>query len=640
MIYRRPDFAGSLADKGVGIWWSRASTIVCGIAVLAGCSSAGAPVEADGSIRGELHVYRIDYADGHSEREFFLADEAAFAGSAERHLVFASDPQLQAWTRLKVWGSDSKEGFRVERFQEQPDALADVAVSSEPLLRVTNKTRTVGFVLMDMGNGVNLTADAANSAVFGTRTATQAGLNQFYMENSYGAFGFSGDILGPKTVTNLGTCQQSAIDVIEKGWPDIFGKDYDHWMQYIGSAYQSCGWGGIGGEGTAARPAYGSWYNAESDCTVLNQEVGHNLGLMHSNSITCTGAPFADDPLTCTGAEYGNRHTVMGSGCAHLGAYEKWYEGFFGGCNAVRATVTGTYTLLPTEIPCDGVQALQIPMPKPRPFHNTQGTATVVNLSKYYLELRTKTSIDGKEAGPFVLVTVGGDVPASNKTSEFTWVLDMDPTTPKTAEGMTAGKSFSDPAGGVSFSVQSIDATHATVDVTVTASSGPATCMDGSAFVGPGPAVCGTASGGSSGSGSGGSAGAGGSSVSSGGANNAGASNGGAHSAGASSGLAGTGGGANNAGGASSSLNAGSGGMASVAGSAGKNSAGSSAAGAASAGAASAGAPGAGEGSGGNADSSGCSCRSAPANPARSGLGSVALLALGYVIRRRRQGAR
>ena len=642
--------AESFANKLVVICRLHASvSALCSSVLLAGCGSSGSPLEADGSLRGELHVYRVDYADGHSEREFFLASEGT--PPTNIHLQFASDPQLQPWTELKVWGTPTSDGLRVQRFQEQDATTDDVALAAEPLLKVTRKTRTVGFVLMDVGNGVNLNATDASTAIFGTRTATQAGLNQFYTENSYGAFGFTGDILGPKTVSNLGTCQQSAIDVIEGGWPAIFGKDYDHWMQYIGSTYQSCGWGGIGGEGTAARPAYGSWYNAASDCTVLNQEVGHNLGLMHSNSITCNGAPFADDPQTCMGAEYGNRHTVMGSGCAHLGAYEKWYEGYFGGCNAVRATVTGTYTLLPTEIACDGVQALQIPMPKTRSFHNTQGTALVVKLSKYYLELRTKTSIDGKEAGPAVLVTVGAEIPAANKTSEFTWVLDMDPTTTKTAEGMTAGKSFTDPAGGVSFTVQTIDATHATVDVTVDASTGPATCMDGTPFVGPGPSSCGTTTGGGSGGASaGGSGGASSGSAGKGGTGNGGASNGSAGKGGASSGGANNGGASGGAAGNASQSGAG-GSSGGVIGSAGTSNAGAGGSdlnasagkgGSASAGGSNAGALNGNAGASVQApesgsDSSGCSCRAAPMAPSRSGLASLALLLLGYAVRRRRQ---
>jgi hypothetical protein len=315
----------------------------------------------------------------------------------------------------------------VARFELEATAAAGEGVAVEELVSPMKRSQTVGFVLMDVGSGVNLTADAAKTAIFGTRAPTGAGLNQYYSEVSYGGFGFTGDILGPVTITTLGTCQQSAITMIENGWAAQFGKQYDHWMTYIGSQFASCGWSGIGGEGTAARPAYGSWYNGSAGCTVLAQEVGHNLGMMHSGSLSCSGQSFADDPHTCSGSEYGDRNTVMGSGCAHLGAYEKWYEGFLGGCNALRATATGTYTLLPTETPCDGVQALQIPMPKSRGFHNTSGTNTEVTLSKYYLELRTKTGIDGAVSAPFVMVTVAGDIAPSNKASTFTWILDMKP---------------------------------------------------------------------------------------------------------------------------------------------------------------------------------------------------------------------
>ncbi|HEX3778014.1 MAG TPA: FixH family protein [Polyangiaceae bacterium] len=654
---------GSVRSGFAGKWHSGASALACAsFALLIGCGSTGGGGEPDGSVQGELHIYRVDYLDGHSEGLFYLA---AGEGAPETRLIFAQEPNLQPWTQLKVWGTETTDGISVARYQEQTEAVTDdVESTSQALTVVTKKTATVGFVPMDVGNGVTLMPADAETAVFGVRTPTQAGLNQYYNENSYGAFNFTGDILPTQTVTTLGTCQQSAITAIEKQWPTTFGKTYDHWMQYIGSSFAACMWGGLGGEGTASRPATGSWFNASSSCTVFNQEVGHNLGLMHSNSITCnlgslatTPQPFADDPQTnCSAAEYGDRHTVMGSGCAHFGAYEKWYEGYFGGCNAVRATASGTYTLLPTELACDGVQALQIPMPKTRAFHNTTGTATPVNLSKYYLELRTKVGIDGKENGPDVLVTIGGDVPASNKTSEFTWVLDMDPTTPKTAEGLTVGKSFSDPGGGVTFTVQDIDATHATVNVTVDASTGPATCFDGTTFSGPGPQACSTTTPvGSGGTGAGGATGGGGSSgsgtttggmgqggsgtgvagsgVGVGGSSSAGASSGGASGfGGASAGAPGSAG--SSFAGVSSGGSAGASGPISSAGS--TSSAGSSslAGSTASAGSSSSGTK---ASSSGSSDSSGCSCRQAPVAPSRGGLAGASLLVLGLAIRRRRQ---
>ncbi|HWA16167.1 MAG TPA: hypothetical protein VG817_07035, partial [Gemmatimonadales bacterium] len=509
--------------------------------------------EADGARHGELHIYRVSYPDGHSEREFYLAKDEHTP--ATTRLIFVSDPGFEPWTRVKVWGLDEKDGVRVtrvERENPQADEEAEaLAASEQPLIGVAKKTRTVGFVMMDVGNGVNITADAAQTAVFGTRTPTSAGLNQFYTEVSYGGLSFTGEILGPASITTLGTCQQSAITQIENGWASHFGKTFNHWMTYIGSNFQSCGWSGIGGEGTAQRPASGSWYNASTGCTVLNQEVGHNLGMMHSGSMSCSGQSFLDDPLGCSGSEYGDRSTVMGSGCQHLIAYEKWYEGFFAGCNGVRVNGSGTYTLLPTEIPCNGVQTLQIPMPKSRPFRNTQGTTTQVTLSKYYLELRTKTGIDGNVSAPNVLVTVGADVMQASKTSQFTWVLDMNPSTSGSYDGMSKGQTFNDPAGGLSFTVQELDASHASINVTMTGGTGASTCIDNTTFTAPGPASCegGTSGGGTSSTGgvtstggSGGSAGKGGSGGSSGGGGGGGgggkAGTGGANSGGNSGGSA------------------------------------------------------------------------------------------------------
>lgn len=552
-----------------------------------GCSDSPPSQNVDGRVRGELHIYRVNYDDGRSSREFYLAPDEHTP--ATTRLVFAEDPGLEPWTRLEVWGPQTTDGVKVTRFEVEP--ADDVASQTQALTTVTPRPRTVGFVLMDVGSGVNLSAESARAAVFGNRSPTQAGLNQYYREVSYGAVELSGEILGPAMTSALGSCQQSTLALIENGWPEQFGQTFNHWLTYIGSKYASCGWTGIGGEGTASRPARTSWFNGSSGCTVLAQEFGHNFGLMHSGSLTCDGASFADDPLTCMGSEFGNRNTVMGSGCAHLNAHEKWYQGYFGGCNAVRVAASGTFTLYPTELPCDGVQALQIPMPKARPFKNTSGATTQVTLTQYYLELRTKTGIDGNVTTPNVMVTVGADVPRPLKTSQFTWNLDMDPGT-TSADGMVAGQTFEDPAGGLSFTVQDVSATHATINVTMADDSGTSTCMDGSTFTPPGSSDC--------------------SSLPSGG----------------SSGAAGTGGAAGMGGAAGAS---GSGGRGGGEGTAGHTNTGGDESG---------GAPsGSGGGPTATASGAGCGCRTTPTRARRLGEGAFALLAAALMLRRRRAGA-
>jgi MYXO-CTERM domain-containing protein len=74
----------------------------------------------------------------------------------------------------------------------------------------------------------------------------------------------------------------------------------------------------------------------------------------------------------------------------------------------------------------------------------------------------------------------------------MTWVIDTNPATPA-IDGLRQGESFMDPAGGVSFSVQALGPTGASVKVDVPAGMGGAVCLDGSAFAPPGVESCGNA---------------------------------------------------------------------------------------------------------------------------------------------------
>ena len=56
-----------------------------------------------------------------------------------------------------------------------------------------------------------------------------------------------------------------------------------------------------------------------------------------------------------------------------MNAWQKTYQGWTQGCNMVRVRSSGTFTLLPLELPCDGAQVLQIPMPKTRMFMRSGG---------------------------------------------------------------------------------------------------------------------------------------------------------------------------------------------------------------------------------------------------------------------------
>jgi hypothetical protein len=353
-----------------------------------------------------------------------------------------------------------------------------------------------------------------------------------------------------------------------------------HYLWYFGTNVSGCSWSGLASVGEPEQPARDTWYNASSSCVVLVQEPAHNFGMQHSSALDCGSAVFANDPSSCEHSEYGDSHDPMGGGCRHTNGWQKAYQGWFGGCNRVRVNSSGSFNLLPLETACNGIQVLQIPMPvttRRIPRSGGGGQASNDPVQFYYLELRTRTGFDQSQtAYPTVLVRVGPDYQDRDERGFHTWILDMNPST-NGLDGMGSGATFMDPAGMVSFTVNALSATGATVQVTVPTTTGNS-CTDGGTLATPsGPTTCGD--GGMGGTGGGGAGGMGGTPGGSGGMGGAGtggvggmvggaAGSGGVGGAGAQAGSAGSGGVAAGAGGTVGLAGGGAGGMP-VAGSAG-----------------------------------------------------------------------
>jgi hypothetical protein len=229
-----------------------------------------------------------------------------------------------------------------------------------------------------------------------------------------------------------------------------------------------------------------------------------------------------------------------------------------------------------------------------------------------------------------------------------TGVLDMKPMT-SPIDGLKLGESFSDPAGGVKFTIEAISAQSATVKVEIDAPMMPGgpTCLDGTPFTAPGPATCGEGSmppppvmpqpgrpdGGAptpigtdaGGGGAGGTAGAGGSGGSAGNAGNAGSSGAGGTGGAAGSGAAGTSGGST----ATGTGGSGAGGSSAGSGSAGRGGSGAGGSGAGGSGTEPATVPG------------GCSCDVGGGTGSKGGgLPTGLILGLGLLVVRRRRTRR
>jgi hypothetical protein len=468
------------------------SLLPLGTLLIAACSSQDRAPSPPGGREGEIRIYTATYEDGRDERQFFLK-----VGDEETRLYFDTEPDVTPGSNVEVWGKDQDDGMHVTSMHVDDS----VGTTSEALINAPAfAARTFGFVFVDTGGGVNISQAEATKRLFGTNAGDNS-VKQYYLEASYNTQDISGMVLGPLSYPMTGCSTTQLAAALKPQLPK-----FDHYLWYLGSRNASCGWSGLAEEGSPSKPQNDTWYNASAGCVVLVQEPGHNFGMQHSSSMTCPSGSFADVPQgTCTHNEYGDKYDPMGGGCNHMNAWQKALQGWLSGCNAVTVNSSGTYTLLPIEPQCDGAQVLQIKMPKVRPFTRSGGGGTATNeqLQYYYLELRTARGFDTTIRGtPTVLVHVGEDFRGRTTPGRHTWILDMDPSTKTTIEGLTAGKSFTDPAGGISFSVTSVTADQAQISVTIPNGTGPATCLAGTPMPDPPSTTCnGIVSGGNGGAG-------------------------------------------------------------------------------------------------------------------------------------------
>jgi hypothetical protein len=465
------------------------------------CSIEGAagpgPAPA-GAVRGELAVYSATFPDGTSQYQYFLRVMGDVGN--ERRLHFLANPDLVTGEWLDVWGTSDGQEILVDRFA--PVAVSSEATSSQHALITGTpfKTRNIAFVLVDLGSGVNLTKETAMTRLMGTEAGNDS-VRQFFIENSFGLQDVNAQVVGPLSTT-MSDCATSSTTALATALrPQITGT-FDQYFWYLGSKVSACSWSGLAMVGAPDRPARDTWFNASSGCVVLVHEPGHNLGLKHASLMKCGTEVFVDAPDgVCTHSEYGDNLDAMGSGCRHMSSVTKAYEKWFGGCNQVDVTSTGTFTLLPIEVPCDGIQGLQIAMPKSRPFYRSGGggSAGTTNLTHYYVEFRSPYGFDGKHGSlaalkPQVQIRVSGDLRKSTQSGLNTWYLDMVPST-SALDGLLAGGTFTDPAGGITITVEAIETTKATVRIEMANGTGSPTCLDGVTTItapGPGPESCAT----------------------------------------------------------------------------------------------------------------------------------------------------
>jgi Bacterial Ig domain/Gametolysin peptidase M11 len=261
--------------------------------------------------------------------------------------------------------------------------------------------------------------DVTRSKVF---TASNS-VNAFYKSESYGGISLTGklssdgDVFGWLNLSGttvgcpFGSWEQEADEAAADAGIDLSG--YQH-LIYVHPSKSGCGYLGI-----AEVNGIRSDINGNVTPLVIAHELGHNLGLRHANSLTCTsGNKRVQISDTCASGEYGDPFDTMGNiAYRHNNSLNLDNLGILLPENVQTVTTSGTYPLRSALTSTTETTALRVPR---------QLGPTGTPLSWYDLEIR-------EAGGVFENVTDTTTTGVSIRMpNDFggTELLDANPSTP------------------------------------------------------------------------------------------------------------------------------------------------------------------------------------------------------------------
>lgn len=275
---------------------------------------------------------------------------------------------------------------------------------------------------------------------------------QFFAESSYGQMMLTGDVFGWWTVPYPNNpCDTLAWKNAARSMALAQGVDLDADYDHVALAWprtSACQFNGRAG----------SFYNTDSlDEQAVIHEMGHGLSLSHANGRICTdaGVPV---PLssTCVDREYDDYYDSMGNQSGHW--YSSWARTKLGWLPPpLTVTTSGTYNLDSAEEPT-GQRLIMVPRPDGTYF--ALEYRRPAGVFDQWRGAYSPTEVDGV----FVrIATASTDI--THQTNTF--LLDMSPTGLEVGHdpALRVGNSFT--YDGITITTLAIDATHATVGITL-----------------------------------------------------------------------------------------------------------------------------------------------------------------------------
>jgi len=323
----------------------------------------------------------------------------------------------------------------------------------------------------------NRTTPYTKTNVMDALVNSNASLRAYFEEESKGRMTVTGSVFGWYQLnTSTAGCPWQTWHTLAWNAATAAGVNLSAFtnVMFIWPGTSQCGFAGMG-----YVPGQYSYVNGTLNVQVLTHEVGHNLGLSHSNALRCTSngtKVMIAAPADCTTETYADPFSTMGNNAlrhnhgSHLGEL-----GWLTGAEKVVGAPGNSYTIAPYFGP-DGVKLVRIP----------RGDGTYFDL-----DVRTPYGVfddfmAGSPAVAGVTIRIGEGTASPTSSPKQTLLLDSTPGTTDLKDApLLVGKTMTDPRSSISITALAVGASGITVRIREgIAPSAPAS-VNGSGTVAP-----------------------------------------------------------------------------------------------------------------------------------------------------------